>query len=91
MATGSFLGISDNKAYGGCGDEDGPRPFQSLDSKSTRKRKRYQHLILISADKAEKEKTAFCFSTSNVSHSGLATPPVGGVWLMKPLTCLLLD
>jgi hypothetical protein len=70
MATGKFLGISGNAAGDGCGVEDereGPLSLQ-LETKSIRKpkRKKYQQLTLISADKATKETTAFYFSTSNV-------------------------
>ena len=71
MATGKFLGISGTTAGdGGCDFEDEREGLMSLEpeTKSIRKRKRHKQLTLISADKAKKETTAFCFSTSNVSY-----------------------
>ena len=70
MATGKFLGISGSAAGGGCGFgfEDEREGLLSLETKSIRRRKKYQQLTLISADKATKETTAFCFSTSNVRN-----------------------
>ena len=72
MATGKFLGISGSPACGGCGFEDEQESLMSLETKSKKKRKKYQQLTLISADKATKETTAFCFSKSNVRDFTLA-------------------